>query len=119
MSCDPNPPRRRRYRSDLSDTTWTRIARFTGADHPHRARPCRPQRWREYLDAILYVLHTRRAWRHLPHDFAVKWSAAHKHFLRWCRAGTWAKVLSGTRRGPHPLRPPPPAHGGRGGLILG
>jgi Transposase DDE domain len=24
----------------------------------------------------------------LPHDFTVSWSAAHKHFLRWCRATT-------------------------------
>jgi transposase len=27
----------------------------------------------------------------------VSWSAAHKHFLRWCRAGTWTKVLTAIR----------------------
>ena len=79
-------------------------------NHPNGGRPCPPERWREYLDAILYVLRTGCAWRHLPHDFTVSWSAAHKHFLRWCRAGTWTKVLtairdevrtrSGRRRGP-------------------
>ncbi|MDT5397868.1 MAG: hypothetical protein QOK33_1099, partial [Mycobacterium sp.] len=38
--------------------------------------------------AALHVLRTGCAWRHLPHDFTVSWSATHKHFLRWCRAGT-------------------------------
>jgi transposase len=33
----------------------------------------------------------------------VSWSAAHKHFLRWCRAGTWAKVLAAIR-GKHRTR---------------
>lgn len=66
-------------------------------DHPHGGRPCPPQRWREYLNAVLYVLRTGCAWRHLPHDFTVGWSAAHKHFLRWCRTGIWTKILTAVR----------------------
>ncbi|MGO9509954.1 MAG: IS5 family transposase [Mycobacterium sp.] len=66
-------------------------------DHPRRGRPCPPQRWREYLDAILYVLRTGCAWRHLPHDFTVGWSAAHKHFMRWCRSGLWTRILAAIR----------------------
>jgi len=97
VSCDASAARRRRYRSDLSDTAWARIARFIVPDHPRGGRPCPPERWREYLYAILYVLRTGCAWRHLPHDFSVSWSAAHKNFLRWCRAGTWAKVLTAVR----------------------
>jgi transposase len=46
---------------------------------------------------MLYVLRTGCAWRHLPHDFTVSWSAAHKGFPRWCRAGTWTKVLTAIR----------------------
>ncbi|MDT5175775.1 MAG: hypothetical protein QOG37_3026 [Mycobacterium sp.] len=46
---------------------------------------------------MLYVLRTGCAWRHLPHDFTVSWSAAHKHFLRWCRTGTWAPILTTVR----------------------
>ncbi|MCV7337427.1 transposase [Mycobacterium senegalense] len=45
--------------------------------HPRGGRPCPPQRWPEYLDAIVYVLRTGCAWRHLPHDFTVLWSSAH------------------------------------------
>src|SRR6516162_7618013 len=52
------------------------FARFIGPDHPHGRPPYPSQRWPEYLDAILYVLHTRSAWRHLPHAFTVGWSAA-------------------------------------------
>jgi transposase len=82
-------------------------------------RPCPPERWREYLNGILYVLRTGCAWRHLPHDFTVGWSAAHKPFLRRCRAGTWTEgAHSDTRRGPYPVRSTKTAHGGRGGFIL-
>lgn len=73
------------------------MARFIVRDHPRGGRPCLPQRWREYLNAGLYVLRTGCAWRHLPHDFAVSWSAAHKHFLRWCRDGIWVTVLTAVR----------------------
>jgi transposase len=58
MSCDASGARRRRYRSDLSDTAWARIARFIVSHHRNGGRPCPPERWREYLDAILYVLRT-------------------------------------------------------------
>jgi transposase len=75
-----------------------------GAHRPvHRAeasqrRAAVPARTlREYLGAILYVLRTGCASRHIPHDVTVGWSAAHKHFLRWCRSGTWAKVLTAVR----------------------
>ncbi|MCH9702160.1 MAG: transposase, partial [Actinomycetia bacterium] len=95
-SCDL-PARRRRYPSDLSDTAWARVARFIVRDHPRGGRPCPPQRWREHLNAALYVLRTGCAWRHLPHDFTVYWSAAHQHFLRWCRAGVWFKALAAVR----------------------
>ena len=43
------------------------------------------------------MLRTGCAWWHLPHDFTVSWSAAHKHFLRWCRNGTWARILTTVR----------------------
>jgi transposase len=94
----------------LSDTAWTRIARFIVAVHPRGGRPCPPQRWREYLDATRYVLPTGCPWRHLPHDFTVGCSAAHKHFLRWCRTGTWTRILTVIRgevrtRSGRPRRP--------------
>jgi transposase len=32
-------------------------------------------------------------WRALPHDFTVTWTASHKDFLRWTRAGLWRRIL--------------------------
>jgi hypothetical protein len=59
--------------------------------HPRAGRPCLSERWREYLDAALYVLRTCR------HDFTVNWSAAHEHFLCWSRAGIWTRILTAIR----------------------
>jgi len=81
------------YPADRSDPAWSRV-------RPHivparlRGRPGPEQRWREYLDAILSVVRTGCPWRALPHDFAVHWSSAHKHFLRasaadQCAISTW------------------------------
>ncbi|QRY42637.1 transposase [Mycolicibacterium boenickei] len=78
-------------------------------------RPAHRSGGPECLDAIVYVLRTGCTWRHLPHDFTVSWSSAHKHFLRWCGNGVWAaNPYRGPRRGfaPHPggaNRPPQPS----------
>jgi transposase len=53
--------------------------------------------WREYLDAILYVLRTDVRGGTLPHDCTMGWSAAHEHFVRWCRVGTWTTATLGRR----------------------
>ena len=34
----------------------------------------------------------------LPHDFALTWTAAHKHFLRWARNGTWDRIVNDPRQ---------------------
>jgi len=52
-----------------------------------------PERLREHVDAILYVLRTGCPWRHLPHDFTIAWSAAHQQFMRWTRRGVWDQAL--------------------------
>jgi transposase len=40
-----------------------------------------PARWREDVDAILYVNRAGCTSRTLPHDLAVSWSATHKHLM--------------------------------------
>ena len=39
------------------------------------------------------MLRTDYPWRHLPHDFAVEWSATHQQFMRWTRRGVWDRAL--------------------------
>ncbi|KAA8961614.1 MAG: transposase [Mycobacterium sp.] len=46
---------------------------------------------------MLHVLRSGCAWRPLPHDVTVSWSAAHKHFPRWCRNGTWVRIPTTVR----------------------
>jgi len=84
---------RGRYPSDLSDTAWARIAAFVVPAHPKGGRPCPAGRWRQYVNAMFYVVRTGCPWRALPHDFTVTWSATHKHFLRWTRSGLWSRLL--------------------------
>jgi transposase len=55
----------------LSDTAWARLARLIIPKHPRGGRPCPPERWREFLIAILYVVRTGRPWRALPQNFKV------------------------------------------------
>lgn len=89
---------RQPYPSDLTNTAWSRI-RLHIVPPPKRpgGRPCPEWRWRDYLDAILNVNRTGCAWRCLPHDHAVSWSAAHKHFMRWAKDGTWDRILDALR----------------------
>ncbi|GMA24847.1 IS5 family transposase [Luteimicrobium album] len=78
--------------------------------HAHGGRPCCKHRWREYVNALLYVVTTGCPWRALPHDFAVTWSATHKHFTWWTRKQVWEQALAVLRaedrvhdgRGEHP-----------------
>lgn len=90
----------------MSDTAWARLARLIVPKHPSGGRPCPAERWREYANAILYVVRTGCPRRALPHDFGVRWSATHKHFLRRCRTGVWQRILRS-------LREETRRHGGR------
>jgi transposase len=62
--------------------------------HDRGGRPCCEHRWREYVNALPFVVTTGIPWRALPHDFAVSWSATHKHFTRWTSRGLWQRVLT-------------------------
>lgn len=74
------------YATSLTDAEWSVVAPFL----PAPARTGRPRRWpmRAVVDAILYVLRTGGAWRHLPHEFPP-WPTVHRWFLRLARAGVF------------------------------
>src|SRR4051812_50156612 len=61
---------------------------------------------RAVFTAIVYVLTSGCAWRHLPAEFGVSKATAHRRFVAWTPAGLW--------RRPHPAGPDPPPAGGRG-----
>ena len=84
LARDPAP-----YATSLTDAEWALVAPFL----PTPARTGRPWRWpmRLILDAILYVLRTGGAWRHLPHEFPP-WPTVHRWFLRLSHAGTFEQL---------------------------
>ena len=92
-----NPLPRTSYPSDLTDEAWAVLAPLLLHQHDQRGRPIDADRVREYVDAILYVLRTGCPWRHLPHDYEVNWSSAHKRFLRWTRLGLFDVALHSLR----------------------
>ncbi|MGL5830025.1 MAG: IS5 family transposase [Angustibacter sp.] len=47
---------------------------------------------RAVFTAIVYVLTTGCAWRHLPPSFGVSVPTAHRRFTAWSRAGLWQRL---------------------------
>ena len=78
-----------RYATSSTDAEWAIVAPFL----PAPARTGRPRRWplRAILDAILHVLRTGGAWRHLPREFPP-WPTVHRWFLRLSQSGTFERL---------------------------
>src|SRR5450756_3161099 len=76
------PPRSTQSRSSAASDVYKRQVVPT---HHKGGRPCSQARWREYVDALLYITRTGCPWRALPHDFTAGWSAAHEHLTKWTR----------------------------------
>ena len=77
------------YATSLTDAEWALVAPLM----PAPARRGRPRRWplRLIVEAILYVLRTGCAWRHLPREFPP-WSTVLRWFLRLSRAGAFERL---------------------------
>ena len=82
-------PHRRAYATDLTDAQWKRIAPLL----PKESRTGRPRTvpYREIVNAVLYVVRTGCAWRHLPHDLPY-WKTVYTYFRRWRLEGLWEKL---------------------------
>lgn len=42
--------------------------------------------------AVVFVLTSECAWRHLPQTFGVSQATAHRYFLAWTKAGLWQRL---------------------------
>ena len=47
---------------------------------------------RSVFTAIVFVLTTGCAWRHLPPSFGVSVPTAHRRFTAWSKAGLWVRL---------------------------
>ena len=72
-----------------TDAEWASAQAFLPPPSPR----ARPRRWamRLLLDAVLYVLRTGCAWRHLPRDFPP-WQTVLRWFLRLARSGAFERM---------------------------
>src|SRR3954447_5616538 len=96
----PTPPRtattqsRRLYDDDLTDAQWAILEPLLPP--PPGGRRPRPTLMREVLNAILYVLRTGSAWKHLPHDFPPS-GTVYGYFNQWRRDGTIRRIHEALR----------------------
>jgi putative transposase len=77
--------KRKRYPTDLTDKQWEQVAPLL----PQKRTE--PEKAREYLNAILYVLRTGGSWRMLPHDFPPC-QTVYTYFRKLARTGTWQRI---------------------------
>ena len=77
----------------VSDELWAIVEPLI-PERAVRAQGGGPQRVddRAVFTAIVFVLTSGCAWRHLPPSFGVTVPTAHRRFTEWTRAGLWAKV---------------------------
>jgi len=47
---------------------------------------------RAVFTAVVYVLTSGCAWRHLPREFGVSPATAHRRFAAWTKAGVWRRL---------------------------
>jgi putative transposase len=82
--------KRKAYPTDLTEKQWEDIVKLL----PQKRTP--PERMREYLNAIFYVLRTGCSWRMLPHDFP-SWSTVYDFFQKLSRDGRWQGIHDSLR----------------------
>ncbi|GGJ62340.1 transposase [Streptomyces brasiliensis] len=51
-----------------------------------------PRDERAVFTAVVYVLTSGCAWRHLPETFGVSPATAHRRFTAWTKAGLWRRL---------------------------
>ena len=78
----------RRY--ELDDARWELIKDF----FPTTRRRGRP--WRDHrtiLNGIIWLLSSGAPWRDMP-EYYGPWQMVYDRFRRWCRDGTWDRILA-------------------------
>jgi transposase len=83
-----------RYATDLTDAEWALLEPLIPKLKP-RGQP-RLYPLREIVNALLYLLQTGAAWRHLPRDLPP-WSLVSQYFYRWRDNGTLERIHGSLR----------------------
>ena len=78
-----------RYRHELTDAQWQRIAPLL----PRPRRGPQPRDRRRLLNGILWLHATGVQWRDLPERYGP-WQTVASQFYRWVRSGVWDTILA-------------------------
>jgi transposase len=84
-----SPRDQRRYDTDLTDEQWAWIEPLLPP--PSKDGPKEKHPRRQIVNAILYVVRTGCAWRHLPKDFPP-WGTVFWYFRKWSQRGLVRQV---------------------------
>lgn len=75
----------------LSDVDWASIEPLLPCSKGRRGRDFRDHR--QVIEGIIFRLRAGVPWRDLPVEFGP-WQTAWKRHARFCRDGTWDKILT-------------------------
>ena len=76
-------------RYELTDDEWAAIKPML----PNKSRGVPRVNDRRVLNGIFWVLRSGAPWRDLPDNFGP-YTTCYNRFVRWRRAGVWAKIMS-------------------------
>src|SRR5690242_279178 len=76
-------------RYELTDNEWVAIKPML----PNKPRGVPRVNDRRVLNGIFWVLRSGAPWRDLPVNFGP-YTTCYNRFVRWRRAGVWAKIMS-------------------------
>ena len=76
-------------RYELTDNEWSAIKPML----PNKPRGAPRVNDRRVLNGIFWVLRSGAPWRDLPDNFGP-YTTCYNRFVRWRRAGVWAKLMS-------------------------
>src|SRR5262245_25405636 len=82
-------PELRIMRYELTDQEWSAI----GPMLPNKPRGIPRVNDRRVLNGIFWVLRSGAPWRDLPQSFGP-YTTCYNRFVRWRRAGVWARIMS-------------------------
>ncbi|WP_433271484.1 transposase [Actinosynnema sp. CS-041913] len=77
----------------MPDPLWTLVAPLVPRFTPRpQGGGSVPLDHRDVFAAVVFVLTSDCAWRHLPSSFGVSPATAHRRFAAWTRSGLWPRL---------------------------
>lgn len=79
-------------RYELSTEQWDKIKNVLPGKEGDRGRTAVDNR--NFVNAVLWILHSGARWSDMPEERYGKYKSVHKRFTRWAQKGIWEKNFS-------------------------